>query len=114
MKKRYFTKEKQESFFHAIGTVAKHNTYYGKENSNGVFCWHDSATNELLGYETPKGYCMIVKQNRNEIQIIKELAVDIAYLHDWYQNSISSEQWPDKYIDEVFHDFYLIPKEREE
>lgn len=45
---------------------------------------------------------------------IKELAVDIGYLYDWYQHSVPNNEWPDKYIDEVFHDFYLIPKQENE
>lgn len=44
---------------------------------------------------------------------IKEMAVDIGYLRDWYQSSVLGDEWPDRYIEEVYHDFYLIPKQKE-
>ena len=44
----------------------------------------------------------------------KEMAVDIGYLRDWYQNSVLEDEWPDRYIEEVYHDFYLIPKQENE
>lgn len=43
--------------------------------------------------------------------------VSIAYLQCWYQDSIDNTKppiWTDKHIDELFHDFYLIPKGGEE
>ena len=42
---------------------------------------------------------------------IKEMAVDIGYLRDWYQSSVLDDAWPDRYIEEIYHDFYLIPKQ---
>mgnify|MGYP007013904106 CR=1 FL=1 len=52
-------------------------------------------------------------------QYIKEKSVDIGYLHDWYQNSVTDDSpvWTDEHIKEMFCDFYMIPiqgKEREE
>ena len=40
-------------------------------------------------------------------------AVDMGYLQDWYQNSIDATQepvWTDKHLEELFEDFWLIPK----
>ena len=54
------------------------------------------------------------KQFSTEKQaIIEERAIDIGYLQDWYQNSIDETIppiWTDAHIDELFKDFYLIPK----
>lgn len=44
---------------------------------------------------------------------IKQLAVSRSYLGDWYQQSIDETQppiWTDEHLDELFNDFYLIPK----
>ena len=46
-------------------------------------------------------------------QIIKELSIDRGYLQDWYQQSIDETQppiWTDEHLDELYNDFYLIPK----
>ncbi len=58
----------------------------------------------------------LLKEPRKDDKIseIKELAIDIGYLYDWYQHSVPDNEWPDKYIEEVFHDFYLIPKQENE
>lgn len=39
--------------------------------------------------------------------------ISIQYLQCWYQDSIDDTIppiWTDKHINELFHDFYLIPK----
>lgn len=44
-------------------------------------------------------------------------AIDMYYLSCWYQQSIDETQepiWTDKHIEELFNDFYLIPKIKEE
>lgn len=41
-------------------------------------------------------------------------AIDFAYLQNWYQDSIDEEKepiWTDKHLEELFNDFYLIPKD---
>lgn len=41
-------------------------------------------------------------------------AMDIATLYDWYISSVSQDDepvWTEKHIDELFRDFYVIPKE---
>lgn len=43
--------------------------------------------------------------------------ISAAYLHCWYQDSIDATIhpiWTDEHIEELFHDFYLIPKGGEE
>ena len=40
--------------------------------------------------------------------------IDRAYLSDWYINSVSESDipvWTEEHLDELFNDFYLIPKE---
>ena len=40
-------------------------------------------------------------------------AISMNYLHSWYQCSVDETQepiWTDKHIEELFNDFYLIPK----
>ena len=40
-------------------------------------------------------------------------AIDMAYLQNWYQDSIDDTKepiWTDKHLEELFNDFYLIPK----
>ena len=40
-------------------------------------------------------------------------AIDMNYLRCWYQDSVDETQepiWTDKHIEELFNDFYLIPK----
>lgn len=43
--------------------------------------------------------------------------ISMNYLHSWYQCSVDETQepiWTDKHIEELFNDFYLIPKDIEE
>ncbi len=40
-------------------------------------------------------------------------AIDMSYLQNWYQDSIDETKepiWTDKHLEELFNDFYLIPK----
>lgn len=40
-------------------------------------------------------------------------AVDMSYLQNWYQDSIDETKepiWTDQHLEELFNDFYLIPK----
>lgn len=40
-------------------------------------------------------------------------AIDFTYLQNWYQDSVDEEKepiWTDKHLEELFNDFYLIPK----
>ena len=46
-------------------------------------------------------------------EFIKANAVDKGFLQNWYQDSVTDAPpvWTDGHIDEVYGDFYLIPKE---
>lgn len=47
------------------------------------------------------------------VEDLSKLAVSKGYLYDWYQSSVSeldNPVWTDEHIEEVFNDFYLIPK----
>lgn len=48
-----------------------------------------------------------------QINTIKSLCVDEAYLFQWYQGSVDANPpvWTDEHIKELFKDFYLIPKD---
>lgn len=40
-------------------------------------------------------------------------AIDMAYLQNWYQDSVDETRepmWTDKHLEELFNDFYLTPK----
>lgn len=42
-----------------------------------------------------------------------EEAVEMSYLQNWYQDSIDETKepiWTDKHLEELYEDFYLIPK----
>lgn len=51
--------------------------------------------------------------NEETREYINEFAVSRGYLGDWYQQSIDETRppiWTDKHLDELYNDFYLIPK----
>lgn len=54
-----------------------------------------------------------LKKTRQEV--LKE-AVDESYLLDWYISSVMDDEpvWTEKHIEELCHDFYVIPKPNEE
>lgn len=40
-------------------------------------------------------------------------AVSMGYLQNWFQDSVDETEepvWTDKHLEELFNDFYLIPK----
>lgn len=42
-------------------------------------------------------------------------AIDMSYLQNWYQDSIDETKapiWTDQHLEELFNDFYLIPKSK--
>ena len=45
---------------------------------------------------------------------ISGIPISRRYLSDWYTGSTSSSKlfWTEEYLDELFEDFYLIPKEK--
>lgn len=50
---------------------------------------------------------------QQEKEIIERLTVSEGYLSDWYQASIDETKppvWTDAHLNEIFRDFYLIPK----
>lgn len=45
---------------------------------------------------------------------INNKPVDRGYLSDWYINSVNEGDepfWTEEHLDELFHDFILIPRE---
>lgn len=44
-------------------------------------------------------------------QKVKDNAVDVGYLSDWYIHSVPDGEWDESQIDELSNDFYCIPKE---
>lgn len=54
---------------------------------------------------------------KEEKKIVENLAYTMNDLQSWYQQSIDETVppvWTDEHLDELFNDFYLVPKEREE
>ena len=48
-----------------------------------------------------------------ELEIIKNNSVSESYLQSWYQDSVDESKppiWTDEHIEELYKDFYLIPK----
>jgi hypothetical protein len=58
-------------------------------------------------------YPEIREKVANEEEIVTGIPVDIGFLYDWYISSVGDEDpvWTEDHIDELFNDFYLIPKE---
>ena len=51
---------------------------------------------------------------KEEKVIIEKYAWGMATLSNWYQDSIDETQepvWTDKHLEELYNDFYLIPKQ---
>lgn len=46
------------------------------------------------------------------VEVVQNEAVDYGYLADWYIRSVTNDPpvWTEEHIDELFNDFYLIPK----
>ena len=54
-----------------------------------------------------------LNMNKQQKILVESLSVSRGYLTDWYQQSIDETQppiWTDEHLDELFKDFYLIPK----
>ena len=53
------------------------------------------------------------KAEKKEEKYVSGVPVNIGFLYDWYINSVGNESpvWTEEHIDELFEDFYLIPKE---
>ena len=47
------------------------------------------------------------------VEVVRKEAVDYGYLADWYIRSVTNDPpvWTEEHIDELFNDFYLIPKD---
>lgn len=51
--------------------------------------------------------------SKDNSMIDKKKAVDESYLLDWYISSVMDDEpvWTEKHIEELCHDFYVIPKD---
>jgi hypothetical protein len=47
------------------------------------------------------------------VEVVRQNAVDAGYLEDWYIHSVENDEpvWTEAHLDELFNDFYLIPKD---
>ena len=55
----------------------------------------------------------VLKLLLDSINTLDVEAIDFAYLQSWYQASIDETEkpiWTDEHLEELFEDFYLIPK----
>ena len=85
-------------------------------------CIHEKVCNALcpkglLPYQSSdypaETFCLEFK-NKADFVEVKEAAVDIGYLSDWYQNSIDDTKppvWTDEHLEELTNDFIIIPKD---
>lgn len=66
--------------------------------------------------DCPPEFMEIVNKNFWDLVDTKEPKyVSRGYLTDWYQQSIDETEppiWTDKHLDELYNDFYLIPKKK--
>ena len=46
------------------------------------------------------------------VEVVQKEAVDYGYLADWYIRSVTNDPpvWTEEHIEEIFNDFYLVPK----
>lgn len=46
------------------------------------------------------------------VEVVRKEAVDFGYLADWYIRSVTNDPpvWTEEHIEELFNDFYLVPK----
>lgn len=74
--------------------------------------------NQLQKHNTYKCnvYYLIEGAMKWKEQQIKKKFVKRRVLENWYQDSINEEIepiWTDKHLDELFNDFYLLPKRKD-
>lgn len=50
------------------------------------------------------------------VEVMQKEAVDYGYLADWYIRSVTNDPpvWTEEHIEELFNDFYLVPKDNGE
>lgn len=50
------------------------------------------------------------------VEVVQKEAVDYGYLADWYIRSVTNDPpvWTEEHIEELFNDFYLVPKDNGE
>lgn len=73
-------------------------------------------TKEEIGNHILNG-CLMISTNKEVGEHLTKLCVGIGYLEDWYMASIDAEKsprWTLELLEELFNDFYLIPKTKED
>ena len=64
-------------------------------------------------YEQIVGFCDALEKMQRFLGTLQSKQIDFAYLQSWYQASIDKTEepiWTDKHLEELYNDFYLIPK----
>lgn len=72
-------------------------------------------TKEEIGNHILNG-CLMTSSDKEVGEHLVKLCVGINYLEDWYIASIDAEKsprWTLEHLEELFNDFYLIPKTME-
>lgn len=72
-------------------------------------------SNEGSDVEVQEALDEIIKLD-SKMNDLTSKAVGIGYLYDWYQSSVGLEEpiWTDEHIEELYNDFYLIPKQEKD
>lgn len=70
--------------------------------------------NSAIPHERIRFAVSLRKWQKTKSPLLENQAVDEAYLHDWYQHSVTNDPpiWTDKHIRELIGDFYLIPRRK--
>ena len=72
-------------------------------------------TQEQIGEHILNG-CLMTSTPQEVGEHLTKICVDESYMEDWFINSNANENphWTLNHISELFEDFYLIPKTKED
>lgn len=114
--------EKCDSYREDIKAEPRYNQYTGNYvGSVDVKYGYCTGTKELdecsCGGDRTKCdfYPEIREKAVKEQKTVSGIPVSRGVLFDWYISSVGDEEpvWTEEYLDELFNDFYLIPREKQ-
>lgn len=110
----YHTKQDRKYTYHPItGRPIGHNievgVCFGTREVDQCSCEGDMARCDFY----PEVRERALKEQK-KAETISGIPIDRGYLSDWYISSVNPDDepvWTEEHLDELFNDFYLIPKE---